>query len=200
MYSDSSYSALKYLMEFEVNIQNLLIITGDFNIQDSIWDPSFSHYSFISNDLIIIADSFNLDLSVPTNLVSTRYSDTIGESNLVINLMFLRSGSTELNNHSIYPDWQLISDHTPLTVSISIVEEVVNLSKFSIAKNSEEEASFIKDVSFSIKNLDVSDLSDTDKLEDMVNTLTSNTKHAWGKNLKLVNITRHSKSWWTEEL
>jgi len=187
-------------MEFEVNIQNLLIITGDFNIQDSIWDPSFSHYSFISNDLIIIADSFNLDLSVPTNLVSTRYSDTIGESNLVINLMFLRSGSTELNNHSIYPDWQLISDHTPLTVSISIVEEVVNLSKFSIAKNSEEEASFIKDVSFSIKNLDVSDLSDTDKLEDMVNTLTSNTKHAWGKNLKLVNITRHSKSWWTEEL
>jgi len=79
------------------------------------------------------------------------------------------------------------------------MEEDINSSKFSIVKNSEEEASFIKDVSSIIKNLDISDLSNTDKLEDIVNTLASNTEHAWGKNSKLVNITRHSKSWWTEE-
>ena len=64
-------------------------MTGDLNIQDSIWDPSFPHHSSISNDLIIIADSFDLDLSVPTNPVSTRYLDTIGKSNSVIDLMFL---------------------------------------------------------------------------------------------------------------
>jgi len=178
VYSDSFHSALKYLKEFEANIQNLLIMTGDFNIRNSIWDPFFPHHSFISNDLIIITDSFNLDLSVPTNLVPTRYSDTIGESNSVINLIFLQSGLTELNNHSIHPDWRLTFDHAPLTVSILIAEEVINPSKFSIAKNSEEEALFIKDVSSSIKNLNVSDLSDTDKLEDVVNTLTSNTKRA----------------------
>ena len=114
--------------------------------------------------------------------------------------MFLQSNSTELNNHSIHPDWQLISDHAPLTVSIPIAEENINLSKFSIVKNSKEEASFIKDVSSIIKNLDISDLSDIDKLENVVNTLASNTKCTWGKNLKLVNITRHSKSWWTKEL
>jgi len=32
VYSNSSYSALKYLKDTEVNIQNLLIITRDFNI------------------------------------------------------------------------------------------------------------------------------------------------------------------------
>ena len=64
-------------------------MTGDLNIQDSIWDPSFPHHSSISNDLIIIADSFDLDLSVLTNPVSTRYLDTIGKSNSVIDLMFL---------------------------------------------------------------------------------------------------------------
>ena len=36
IHSDSSHSALKYLKDSKVNIPNLLIITGDFNIQDSI--------------------------------------------------------------------------------------------------------------------------------------------------------------------
>ena len=90
--------------------------------------------------------------------------------------MFLQSGSTELNNHSIHPEWQLISDHASLTVFIPIAEENINLSKFSIVKNSKEKASFIKDVLSIIKNLDISDLSDIDKLENVVNILTSNTK------------------------
>jgi len=89
IYSDSSHSALKYLKNTEVNINNLLIMTGNFNIRDSLWDPAFPHHSSISDDLIIIADSFNLVLSVPANSVPTRYSDIVGESNLVIDLMFL---------------------------------------------------------------------------------------------------------------
>ena len=67
IYSDSSHSILKYLKNTEANILNLLIMTGNFNIRDNIWDPSFSYHSSISNDLIIIANSFNLDLSIPTN-------------------------------------------------------------------------------------------------------------------------------------
>ena len=89
IYSNSSHSTLKYLKDTEMNIMNLLIMTGDFNIRDSIWDLSFSHYSAISDDLMIIADSFNLDLSFPIYYVSTRYSDMASESNLVIDLMFL---------------------------------------------------------------------------------------------------------------
>ena len=66
-------------------------------------------------------------------------------------------------------------------------------------KNSKKEASFIKDVSSIIKNLDVSDMSDINKLENIVNIFASNTEHAWRKNSKLVNVTRHSKSWWNED-
>ena len=104
IYSDSSYSVLKYLKNTEVNILNLLIMTSDFNIRDSLWDLSFSHHSAISDDLLIIVDSFNLDLSSSTHCIPTRYSDTSGESNLVIDLMFLQNSSTELNNHSIHPE------------------------------------------------------------------------------------------------
>ena len=36
VYSDSSHTALKYLKNTEVNIDNILIMTSDFNIRDSL--------------------------------------------------------------------------------------------------------------------------------------------------------------------
>ena len=89
IYSDSSHTALKYLKDTEANIDNVVLITGDFNIKDSLWDPSFPFHSSISDDLIMIADSFNLTLSSPTNPCPTRYSDIAEESNFIIDLMFL---------------------------------------------------------------------------------------------------------------
>ena len=38
IYSDSFQSALKYLKNTKVNIQNLLVITRDFNIRDNLWN------------------------------------------------------------------------------------------------------------------------------------------------------------------
>jgi len=176
IYSDSSHSALKYLKDSKANIPNLLIMTSNFNIHNSIWNSSFPHHSSISDNLIIIADFFNLNLSILTGQVPTRYLDTIGESNSVINLMFLPSGLAKLNNQSIHSNWRLTSDHALFTVFIPIVETNINSSKLSIAKNSEEAALFIKDVSSIIKNLNISDMSSIDKLENVVNTLASNTE------------------------
>ena len=122
VYSDSSYTALKYLKNTEAYIHNLLIITGDFNIWDSLWDLSFPHHSFISNDFLIIVNSFNLELSSTTDPIPTRYSDNVNDSNSVIDLMFLCSRSSELNNYFIYLDWQLTLDYTPLTITIPIIE------------------------------------------------------------------------------
>ena len=89
IYSDSSHSALKYLKNTKVNINHVLLMMGNFNIRDSLWDLSFPFHSSISDDLIMIADSFDLALSSPTNLSPTRFSDMAGESDSVIDLMFL---------------------------------------------------------------------------------------------------------------
>ena len=178
VYSDSSHSALKYLMDTEINIYNLLIMTGNFNIRDSLWDPSFPYHLSISNDLIIIADSFNLELSLLTNPILTRYSDTEDKSNLVINLMLLWSRSIELNNYSIHPNLCLLLDHTPLTVSIPIAKENIHLSRLSILKYSEEEAAFVKKATTIIKNLNTFNLTDHDRLEDVVNLFVLKIKQA----------------------
>ena len=58
-------------------------------------------------------------------------------------------------------------------VSIPIVEENIVTSKFSIVKNSKEKENFIKEISYVIKNINVSDLSNSNKLEDATNSLAS---------------------------
>ena len=199
IYSDSSHSALKYLKNTEANIHNLLIMTSDFNIQDSLWDPLFSHHSTISDDLLIVADSFNLDLSSPTNQVLTKYLDNVNDSNLVIDLMFLCSGLSKLNNYLIYSDWHLTSDHAPLTITILIIEESVNSTKHLIIKDSKEEVAFIKDVTISIKNLNTSNLSDITSLDNVVDEFTNKVKSTGEKISKIINIMRYFKSWWNED-
>jgi len=36
VYSDSSHTVLKYLKDTEVNIDNIIVMTRDFNIRDSL--------------------------------------------------------------------------------------------------------------------------------------------------------------------
>ena len=102
VYSDLSQAALKYLKNTEANIGNVLIMTRDFNIRDSSWDLYFSYYSFYRDTLVEVIDSFHLDLSKPTKQVPTRYLNNHQDSNLVINLMFLRPESLKHDNHTIY--------------------------------------------------------------------------------------------------
>ena len=190
---------LKYLKDIEVNIDNVLIMTGDFNIRDSLWDLSFPYHSSISDDLMIIADFLNLTLSTPTNPSPTRFLDMADESNSVIDLMFLHYGSSKLNHHSICPDRCLSSDHAPLIINIPIDNEFINSSKLLIAPNSEQEIAFIKDLITVSENAEMNNIANKDNLEDIINHIGTSINQAWTKNTKWSRISRHSKQWWTEE-
>ena len=198
IYSDSSHLALKYFKDTKVNIDNVLLMTGDFNIRDSLWDLSVPHHSSISDDLIIIADLFNFALSTPINPCPTRYSDTAGEANSVIDLIFLCYRSRELNQHSIHPNSRLFSDHASLSINISIDEEIVCTSKLSIPQKSKQETAFVEKVISDLKNLDTSNIANTKRLEHIVNQLEAIIEQAWTENAKKLRITKHSKQWWTE--
>ena len=113
----------------------------------------------------MIADSFDLALSSPTNPGPTRFSDTAGESNSMIDLMFLQYGSVELDKHTILPDSRLSSDHVPLSINILIFEEIIQSSKFTITPKSEQEMEFIKDVISNFKLLDTTNIDNSEKLK-----------------------------------
>ena len=97
--------------------------------------------------------------------------------------MFLQNILTELNNHSVHPDWYLFLNHAPLMVSVAIDEENIDSFRFFIARDSEE-VSFIKEVMHAIKSIDITDLSDSIKLKEVTNFLASKIEYAWKMNSK----------------
>jgi len=64
------------------------------------------------------------------------------------------------------------------------MEENVTSTKLLISKNSKEETAFVKEIIANLKNLNTSNIMDSDKLEDIVNLLESIIKQAWNKNAK----------------
>ena len=203
VYSDSSQITLKYFKDTEANINNVLIMSGDFNIRDSFWDPLFPNYSVHSDILTDIADSLNLYISSTTVQVLTRYVDNLNVDNLndlnsVINLIFLWLNLDEFDNYTIYSNWKLSSDHTPLTVKASIFDENIQIKKWTIIKNSEEEVNFIAEVIELIKRLNTNHINSKKDFEHIIQDFTNSTDVSWCKYSRLANITKHSKVWWNE--
>lgn len=71
VYLDDQQSILKYLKDTEVKLNNALIMKGYFNIKDNNWDLLYLHHSTHADTLRKIADSFNLELSMPVSQVPT---------------------------------------------------------------------------------------------------------------------------------
>ena len=199
VYLDSSQLVLKYLKDTETNIHNIIIMTGNFNIRNSLWDLNFPFHSVHSDILFDIADSFSLAISKPTENFPTRFLDNDQNSNLVLDLVFLCSSFLEFNYHYIYPEWRLLSNHAPITVDISISDKNILTKQWSLIKGSNEENWFIEDLIQVIKNLNTISIQDIESLEKVVWHLATKIEDIWFKYSKTVNITRYSKAWWNED-
>ena len=173
-------------------------MTGNSNIRDSLWDPSFPFHSSISDDLIMVADSFDLSLSAPINPGPTRFSDTAGESNSVVDLMFLHCSSAELDRHFILLNYHLSSDHAPLTIDIPIGDEIAQSTKLSVVPGSDQEKDFIKDIISNLQVLDTLNIDSIENLNLVINRLGSIIEQMWFKNAKRTKISKHSKQWWSQ--
>jgi len=103
IYSNSNQTALHFLYQNIVNLDNIVIITGNFNIRDSDWDPLAYYHSIYTDDLITIADSLGLELSYLSNPGPTRFADNPRNSNSILDLVFLPSDNSGFGKHILYP-------------------------------------------------------------------------------------------------
>ena len=67
-----------------------------------------------------------------------------------------------------------------------------------IVKNNNEEKSFIEELIRIIKSVNTGNISNIESLEIDVLNLTCLMERTWEKHSKIVNITKHSKSWWND--
>ena len=144
------------------------------NMRDCLWDPNFWYCSLHRDTLFDITDSFQLEISRPPEFLPTRYSNNSQDSNLVLDLVFLQPNLTKQNNHHIYLDWRLTSDYAPISVDISIAEEYIQTTKGVLARNSKKEDCFIEELTKFIKNLKTDSILNSNVLEGIVNSLTTN--------------------------
>ena len=87
-------------------------------------------------------------------------------------------------------------NHTPLIIIIPTVEKYISSSKYTIIKDSKEKLTFIKELSVAIRNINTSNILDINSLDRAVNKFTNIVENTWLKNSKIINIIKHSKSWW----
>jgi len=88
VYSDDNQSVLHTLNQNIVDLNDTVVMTGDFNIRDNDWDPNYPHYSTHTEDLFTLAESLGLDLLPPINpgptSVRVTGAQTPGESSVNI--------------------------------------------------------------------------------------------------------------------
>ena len=170
IYFDNPHSALKYFKNTEANLYNVLVMAGDFNIEDSDWNSSYLFYSIHSNTLFDIANSFSLKLSHSVQQIFMRYSDNDHDSNLVINLIFLYPISVEINNNNIFPKLHYPSDHALLMDN------------------------FISKLIKVISTIDISSISNKESLKLIVKEYARMSEVIWHKFSHCINITKYSKA------
>ena len=112
IYSDSNQTTLQVLCN---NIRDwggkTIIMTSDFNIRDSNWDPNFYHHSIHTKDLMTIADSLDLELFHLSNPSPTRYADNSYDTNSVLDLVFLVPKNPRFGKHTLLPKIYKFSNH-----------------------------------------------------------------------------------------
>jgi len=175
------------------NIDKTIILTGDFNIRDSNWDPNFRHYFSHTDDLITIANSLGLELSSLSNPGPTRFADNPRDTNSVIDLVFLLPNNTGFGQHTLHPEICKLSDHIPLIIKIGIREVNTDINIWSIKKDSEEEKEFISSLVQGIQSLDTSAIRSQVNLETSVQQLANVFENTWNTHSKQKRITKHSK-------
>ena len=168
---------------------------NNFNIKDYNQNFSFSHHSIHTEDLTLIANSLDLELSPLYNPDPTRYTNNSRDANLVLDLVFLSSDNYGFAKHLLFLDKRKLSNHVPMVIEVSIKKKDINITIQSIKKNSKAKKKFVIEIKENIKLLNIVTISNNNRLKTMVDNLALIFRNVQSKYAKTSQITKYSKEW-----
>lgn len=171
IYSDSNQIALHMLCNNIRDLGKTIVMTGDFNIRDSNWDPNYHHHFIHIEDLITIVNSLGLELSPPSNPGPIRFADNPHNTNLVLDLVFLVPDNPRFDKHTLFPELWKPLDHVSLLINVGINKENINTIIQSIKKDSNEEKDFINEIINNVKCLNTLAITNKNTLLEVTNQL-----------------------------
>ena len=186
---NTRHSAIDSLLRITPTIPNISVIQGDFNLRSPLWDPNVTTSSGLSERLFT---SFSdLELKLTNDDGDPTWTNGRGSIS-VIDLVFCNDALARESPQVIIDlDGRGRSDHA--SIFLAFGRQSPHWGKPYIARDSEEEASFLSDVSNSfIINANLPP-------ENACANIAQAIELSWVANSKLPRTDANPTSWWNDD-
>ncbi|KAF8652856.1 hypothetical protein AX14_008330 [Amanita brunnescens Koide BX004] len=185
---NTRHSAITSLLRATASLPNIAVIEGDFNIRSPLWDPGVTANSGLAERLFTTFS--DLELNLTNDDGDPTWTNQQGSAS-VIDLVFCNDALARVSPQVIVNlDGRGRSDHAAIFLAFG--RQSPHWGKPYIARDSEEEASFLNDIAKSfIANAHL------DPGNACAN-IASAIQHSWTANSKLPRINSNPTSWWND--
>ena len=186
---NTRHSAIDSLLQITPTLPNISVIQGDFNLCSPLWDPSVTANSGLAERLFT---SFSdLELNLTNDDGDPTWTNGRGSIS-VINLVFCNDALARESPQVIVDlDGHGRSDHA--SIFLAFGRQSPHWGKPYIARDSEEEASFLSDIANSfIINAHLPP-------ENACTNIAQAIELSWTSNSKLPRIDANPTSWWNDD-
>ncbi|KAF8628609.1 hypothetical protein AX14_011227, partial [Amanita brunnescens Koide BX004] len=183
------HSAIHSLLAVAPTLSNLAIVQGDFNLHSPLWDPGVSAASGLGERLLFNFADWELNLSNDDG--DSTWTNRHGASS-VIDLLFCNDILARISPQVIVDlEGRGRSDHA--IIFLAFGKQSPHWGRPYIARDSEEEAEFLKDIATAITTHHAL------PPEQAGTNIALAISRAWTTHSKRPRIDSNPNSWWTDD-
>ncbi|KAF8697726.1 hypothetical protein AX14_001266 [Amanita brunnescens Koide BX004] len=186
---NTRHAAIESLLRIAPTLSNLAVVQGDFNLRSPLWDPSISTASGLAERLFTTFS--DLELNLTNDDGDPTWSNNRGSLS-VIDLVFCNDVLARVSPQLIIDlDGRGRSDHAVLFLAFG--RQSPHWGKPYIARDSEEEASFLSDIAAAL-------ITNAQFPPEVACTnIATAIECSWATNSKLPRTDANPTSWWNDD-
>ena len=185
----SRNSAIESLLRVVPTLRNIAVVQGDFNLHSPLWDPGVTSASGLSERLFYSFSDSELNLGNDDG--DATWTNRHGACS-VIDLLFYNDVLARISPQTLVDlEGRGRSDHA--IIFLAFGAQSPHWGRPYIARDSEEEAAFLKDLAAALVS---SSYLDPEAAGNRILTLVN---QAWSAHSKLPRVDSNPNSWWSDD-